>query len=64
MVVPGRDKPQLRPDDVHDPLPRIQDRDIRHPELDDILLQRLHLDPAVFFLDLGWPTADRPSGIL
>ena len=44
---------EFRPDDVHDALPHIQDRDVRHAELDDVLLQRLHLDAAVFFLDVG-----------
>ena len=53
IVVPGRRQAQFRPDDVHDALPHIQDRDVGHAELDDVLLQRLHLDAAVLFLDVG-----------
>ena len=55
---------KLRPDDVHDALPHIEDRDIRHPELDDVLLQRLHLDAAVLFLDVGRRCAQPTVGML
>ena len=44
---------EFRADDVHDALPHIEDRDVRHAELDDVLLQRLDLDAAVLFLDVG-----------
>ena len=49
----GQGQAQFRPDDVDDALPHIQDRDVGHAELDDVLLQRLHLDAAVLFLDVG-----------
>ena len=59
MVVPGQRKTQFRPDDVHDALPHIQDRDVGNAEFDDVLLQRLHLDATVLFLDVGrYPGAD------
>ena len=50
---PAATDAEFRADDVHDALPHIEDRDVRHAELDDVLLQRLDLDAAVLFLDVG-----------
>ena len=53
MVVPGRLTAQFRADDVDDALAYIEDRDVRHAEFDDVLLQGLDLDAAVLLLDAG-----------
>ena len=49
----GQRQAQLRPDDVHDALTDIHDGNVGDAEFGDVLLQGLHLDAAVFFLDVS-----------
>ena len=46
-------QPQFRTDDVDDALTRVEDRNVGNPEFLDVRFQRLDLNAAVLFLDVG-----------